>query len=76
MTESISFTVIGKKKMNCSACEANIRFALQRLPGIHEVTPDARTQRVAVAFEPAQVTPEQVQATIKEIGFDVERSSP
>ena len=76
MTDKIDFTVVGNRKINCSGCETNISFALQRIPGIQEVAADSKTQRVAINFDPLQVSIEQVQAKLKEIGFEVEKTAP
>jgi copper chaperone len=75
MSTRIDFTVIGKDKMHCSGCEGRIQFALKRLPGVEHVAADARTQRVIVAFDPAQVTPDQVRERLDQIGFKVEVAS-
>jgi len=71
MTDTIDFTVVGNRKINCSGCETNIRFALRRLPGIVEVTPSAQTQCIAVISDRSKITLEQIQARIREIGFEV-----
>lgn len=72
MSTRIDFTVIGKEKMHCSGCEGRVRFALQRLAGVQHVAADARTQRVTVAFDPAEVTPEQVRERLDQMGLEVE----
>lgn len=75
MSTRIDFTVIGKEKMHCSGCEGRIRFALQRLPGVQHAAADARTQRVSVAFNPAEVTADQMREQLYLMGFEVEISS-
>ncbi|AJZ56428.1 cation transporter [Paraburkholderia fungorum] len=71
MTHRIDFTVTGDEKSHCSGCETRIHFALQRMSGVQDVTVKAQTQRIAVTFNPARVTGEQVQERLKHIGFDV-----
>ncbi|MBB4517465.1 heavy-metal-associated domain-containing protein [Paraburkholderia fungorum] len=60
---------------HCSGCDTRIRFALQRMPGVQHVAADAATQRVAVAFDPARLSPSQIREWLQELGFDVEVSS-
>jgi copper chaperone len=73
MTNKIDFTVVGNRKMNCIGCETLLRLMLRRMPGIKEVTADATTQKVAVCFDRSQISSEQVQAKLQEIGFEVEK---
>lgn len=68
----IEFTVIGSEKIHCIGCEARIRFALQRISGVQHVAADAEIQRVAVTFDPALLSPEQIQDRLKEPGFNRE----
>ncbi|WP_454727775.1 MULTISPECIES: heavy-metal-associated domain-containing protein [Cupriavidus] len=72
MTDRIDFAVTGDEKIHCSGCESRIRFALQRLPGVKHVAADAVTQRVAVAFDPAQLSSNPIRERLNELGFDVE----
>jgi copper chaperone CopZ len=75
MSARIDFTVTGKEKMHCSGCESRIRFALQRLAGVQHVAADAHTQRVTVAFDPDQVTSDQLRERLDLMGFEVEVKS-
>ena len=75
MMGRIDFTVTGEEKLHCSGCETRVRFALQRMPGVEHVAANAETQRVAVTFDPALLTADQLRERLKEIGFDVEVSS-
>ena len=72
MSTRIDFTVIGKEKMHCRGCEGRIQFALKRLAGVQHVAADARTQRVTVAFDPAQITPDQLRERLDHMGFEAE----
>lgn len=72
MTSNINFKVVGDLKINCAGCEAVIMLAVKRLAGIERVTPSAKTQHVAVSFDDSQISAEQVQAKLTEIGFAVE----
>lgn len=75
MNARLDFTVIGAERIHCSGCESRIRFALLRLAGVQHVAADARTQRVTVAFDPAQVTSDQVRERLDQMGFEVEGAS-
>lgn len=75
MSTRIEFTVTGKERIRCSGCESRIRFGLQRLAGVQHVAADARTQRVTIAFDPAQVTLDRLREKLDELGFEVERAS-
>jgi len=70
MVVKVDFEVAGEEKMHCSACETRVRFALSRMPGVQEVLANAKTQRIAVVINPEQVTAEQVQARLKDAGFE------
>ena len=71
MTDIVDFTVSGQQKIHCGSCEQRIGNAMRRLPGILNVRASAQTQRVVVAIDPAQVSPEQVQAKMDQIGYQV-----
>lgn len=72
MMDRVDFAVTGDEKIHCSGCETRIRFALERMQGVQHVAADAGTQCVAVAFDPALLTPKQIRERLKEMGFDVE----
>lgn len=70
MVMKVDFEVVGEEKMHCGGCETRVRFALSRMPGVQEVLASSKTQRIAVVINPDQVTPEQVQARLKDAGFE------
>lgn len=70
MVIKIDFTVIGEEKMHCAGCESRVRLALSRLAGVQEVLANAKTQNIAVVINPDQVTTEEVQAQLKDAGFE------
>jgi copper chaperone CopZ len=41
------------------------------LPGIQKVTGELRTGKLVVTSDPSQVTPEQIEESIKSIGYQV-----
>lgn len=71
MTRTMDFSVIGTQSIHCAGCEERIRHALRRLPGVHTVGASAHSQQVAVTFDPAQVSPEQVRAKLEQLGYQV-----
>jgi copper chaperone CopZ len=72
---SLSYTVTGEQKIHCAGCEERLRNALRRLPGMQDVQASHNTQRVVVSFDPAQVTPGQVQAKLELLGYRVQPKS-
>ncbi len=71
MTQTLEFRVTGEQQIRCAGCEQRIRNALRRLPGIHKVEASAQAQRVSLTLDPAQVSPEQVQQKLKQLGYEV-----
>lgn len=69
--ETIALAVTGDEHIHCAACEERIARALRRLPGIRDVQASARTQRVAVTLDPAEVSPDQVRAKFEQLGYQV-----
>lgn len=71
MTHTIRFTVTGEQRMHCVGCEQRVGNALRRLPGVKTVQADAQTQLVVVTFDSSQVSPEQVQAKLEQLSYQV-----
>ncbi len=71
MAEMVNFTVTGEQKIHCAGCEERITNALRRLPGIQDIQASHETQRVAVTFDPARVTPDKVKTTLEQLGYRV-----
>lgn len=67
---TIELQVIGDQQIHCAGCEQRIGNALRRLPGVLDVRASARTQQVAVSFEPAEVGREQVRAKLEQLGYE------
>ena len=55
--------------MHCTSCAMNIDGALEDLPGVQEASTSYARGQLDVSFEPAQVTLEQIIATIEGEGF-------
>lgn len=71
MAQTIEFVVTGEEKIHCTGCEERIRRGLRRLPGIQEVRASADTQQVVVTLDPDRVTPDQVQAKLEQLGYQL-----
>lgn len=71
MTVKLELKVIGEEKIHCSSCETRIGYALRRLPGIQDVRASAETQDISVTIDPTRISPEQVRARLKQLGYQV-----
>jgi copper chaperone CopZ len=71
MGQTVTFTVTGEEKIHCAGCEQRVVTALQLLAGIQDVQASAQSQRVVVKFDPAQISPEQVRAKLKHLGYQL-----
>lgn len=71
MATNLEFSVTGELKIHCQSCEERIARALKRVPGIGNVNASAKEQRISVSIDRDRITPEQVQAKLHEIGYDV-----
>lgn len=72
MEKLAEFVVTGERKINCSACESRIAFALKRLPGVSRVQVSAETQRVATFIDASAPTDaREVRAKLEELGYKV-----
>lgn len=71
MGEKVAFTVTGQDKLHCEGCEQRVGNALRRLPGVQDVQASHQTQLIQVTIDPAQLDPQQVQARLEQIGYEV-----
>ncbi len=74
----IGLTVDGEERMHCGACENRVRFALSRLPGVHGVEANAKTQHISVMLDDALTSVAALQERLVLAGFKTSRhpSSP
>ena len=54
-------------------CVATVKEAVGGLAGVDQVDADADTKRVEVAFDPSRVSLAQIQATLDEAGYPVQK---
>ncbi len=76
MIQSVTFQVIGAQTMHCDGCANAVQRALSRLPGIHQVSANYRTQRIDVRLEPAKTDIRTVQDKLVMVGYDTEVVAP
>jgi copper chaperone CopZ len=55
--------------ISCARCQANIEGDLSGEPGIQQVTVDAGTRPVRIAYDPERTGPAQLRAKLAEIGY-------
>jgi len=61
--------------MHCDGCEARVVRVVKRLLGVREVEASHASQRVSVSIDRARVTPAEVQAAIRQAGFEAATGS-
>jgi len=71
MVDTIEFRVTGETTLHCAGCEQRVANALRRLAGVQEVRASAHTQQVVVTLDSDQVTPDQMQAKLEQLGYQV-----
>ena len=64
--ETVTIQVEG---MDCSACEAPIRVALQQTPGVRDADVSYKRGDARVQFDPKQTNIEQIKRTINSTGY-------
>lgn len=55
--------------INCGGCARNVKAALARTPGVSNVEVDVPAKRVAITFDDAQTSPEQLADALTEAGY-------
>src|SRR5947209_12456392 len=65
--ERIDFPVTG---MTCAACQARVQRALRSEPGVADATVNLVTNRAAVVYDPATVSPQRLIDTVRATGYD------
>ncbi len=71
MTQAVKFTITGEQKLNCHGCEHRVVTALQRIPGIEDVQANYQTQQVIANIDAMQARPEQIEARLNQMGYEV-----
>jgi len=69
-TESLTVTA---PAISCEHCQRTIEQVVGGLPGVQGVRVEIPTKKVDVSYDPARVTPDQIEATLDEEGYPVQR---
>jgi Cd2+/Zn2+-exporting ATPase len=59
--------------MDCAACAARIQGALERLPGVSEVSVSVMTERLTLSLDDTSTPPETVERVVEGLGYTVAR---
>ncbi|MBX3063343.1 MAG: copper-translocating P-type ATPase [Anaerolineae bacterium] len=57
--------------MTCANCAATIERVVRKLPGIENATVNLANERLTVAYDPKQLTHDEIVARIRKVGYDV-----
>jgi len=68
MSTEVKLPVTG---MTCGGCESAVQRAVGALPGVQQVTASHRDATVRVTFDPVQVSREDIERKIAQIGYVV-----
>jgi len=69
-TSQVEFAMVGSG-MTCPSCAMNIERALNAVRGVDDVKVNFGAQRISVRYDPAQVTPEDLDKVIEDTGYSV-----
>ena len=62
--------------LRCGKCASNVISTLSREAGVHDVTVDVPTRRVAVQFDAAVVSESRLASVLTEAGYAPEPQTP
>ena len=57
--------------MDCASCAGKVRGAVERLPGVSDVDVALMTERLRLTLDEAQTPRDQVEATVKRLGYGI-----
>ncbi|MDF2191646.1 heavy metal translocating P-type ATPase [Paraflavitalea sp. CAU 1676] len=58
-------------EMTCAACAVSVESMLQSVPGVQQAGVNFANQTAWVEYDPTLATPQQLQSTIRSIGYDL-----
>ena len=70
---AIKETVLSVPDVSCEHCVKTIDGALGALAGVESVVTDIPSKTVALRYDPAQVSMEQIEETLDDAGYTVAR---
>lgn len=62
-------TTLKVPKIHCDGCVTTVTQAVRKLPGVESVQASETTKVVNVEFDPAQVSEDQIRATLRLVGY-------
>lgn len=65
----IELEVIGEQTIHCRGCENTIRRGLFQLPGVRQVEPSHKTQRIELTLDSDEVAIEAVREKLDRMGW-------
>jgi len=68
---AIQETVLSVPDVSCEHCVKTIDGALGALPGVESVATDIPSKTVALRYDPAQVSLEQIEETLDDAGYTI-----
>ncbi len=72
--EAHEWTITG---MDCAACAAKVKGAVERLPGVQDVDVTIMSERLRLTINRDQIPPERVEAAVRAVGYGIHlRSAP
>ena len=57
--------------MDCGACAAKVRGAVERLPGVAEVDVALMSERLRLTLNEGETSPERIEKAVRGIGFGI-----
>lgn len=70
MFKSITFEVVGDRKIACEGCEEHIQDLLKALQGVGKVRAHARNQRIEVLLDTAVLEPSAIAERLSKAGYE------
>ena len=75
MFKSITFEVVGDRKIACEGCEERIEDLLKTLQGVGKVRAHARHQRIEVLLDTAVLEPAAIAESLSKAGYQTRTGS-
>lgn len=70
-TQKIAKETFPVLDMTCAACAVSVESMLRSVPGVQDAGVNFANQTAWVAYDPIQVTHQQLQSTVRSIGYDL-----
>lgn len=62
-------TTLAVEGMTCAGCPITVKRLLKKVPGVTDVSVDAKTHLAQVKFDPDKTQPDQLAKAVTEIGY-------